>query len=60
MVIATKGQSVRAKLGNLRFGGVIKFVVITQHWKTKEEIRTYTIELPCKLFIETTEIIGVE
>lgn len=59
-MVAHKNNTVRAKLGKFTFGGIVRFLVITQHWQTKQEVRTYTIELPCKLYIETTEILGVE
>jgi len=51
-----KGDLINGKLGNFYFGGIIMFKVTTQDWTTKLEKHTYTVKLPCGVYIETQEV----
>ncbi len=56
MEIAQIGQLVRAKLGNFYFGGIVVMRTETKNWLSGEEKYTYTIKLPCAIYVETEEI----
>jgi len=57
MKTANIGEYVKAHLGNLHFGGIVKFKVATKDYATGGEKHTYTIQLPCGMFIETETLI---